>query len=394
MGNDFHSIGEHVKGSSFRTSEGADEFYLMINSSEESTFSGELDHLFDSYMTAMDNYGLSEDTLVFSRFYISDIANQKKKLRESKIFAVSQKGAVSTIQQCPVKNGSLSLLVYHVKKDNIIFKKELFTYDDENRRNGAIIHGKHYDLFWIANFYGIGPPDTYCQTTEVFQSFNDILNNKGMTLFDNAMRTWVYVRDIDNNYNDMIESRKAFFKDHGLTPETRYIASTGIEGFSKEVNSLVALDGYAVNNLEKEQIVRMEALNHLSPTIDYGVTFERGTRVRFGDRSHLHISGTASIDITGKVMYISDVKKQTLRTIENIRALLASQGADLGNMAYIIAYIRNIKDGNRVREVLESEIPGEVPVVFLESSVCRPDWLVELEGVAIIPDSNDFPAFF
>ena len=85
MGNDFHSIGEHVKGSSFRTSEGADEFYLMINSSEESTFSGELDHLFDSYMTAMDNYGLSEDTLVFSRFYISDIANQKKKLRESKI---------------------------------------------------------------------------------------------------------------------------------------------------------------------------------------------------------------------------------------------------------------------------------------------------------------------
>ena len=192
----------------------------------------------------------------------------------------------------------------------------------------------------------------------------------------------------------MVESRKAFFQEHGLTTETRYIASTGIEGFSKEVNSLVTLDAYAVNNLKKEQIIRMEALDYLSPTDKYGVTFERGTRVRFGDRSHLHISGTASIDKSGKTLYISDIRKQTLRTIENIRVLLAPYAADLKDMVYIIAYIRDIKDGNRVMEILKREIPGEIPVVFLESSVCRPDWLVELEGVAIIPDSNNFPVFF
>ena len=93
-------------------------------------------------------------------------------------------------------------------------------------------------------------------------------------------------------------------------------------------------------------------------------------------------------------MYDTDAKKQTLRTIDNIKALLAPHGASLYDMAYIIAYVRNIKDRNKVMEVLEKTIPSEIPLVFLEGAVCRPAWLVELEGVAIIPDSNDYPPFF
>jgi len=138
----------------------------------------------------------------------------------------------------------------------------------------------------------------------------------------------------------------------------------------------------------------MEALDHLSPTIKYGVTFERGTRIIFGDRSHLHISGTASIDNNGQVMYIGDARKQTERTIENVKALLAPHGADLSDMAYLIVYVRNLKDRNKVMEVLERKIPSNIPYLFLEGAVCRPSWLVELEGVGIIPDSSEFSPFF
>ncbi|MFN2115781.1 MAG: sugar phosphate nucleotidyltransferase, partial [Anaerolineae bacterium] len=53
-------------------------------------------------------------------------------------------------------------------------------------------------------------------------------------------------------------------------------------------------------------------------TIDYGVTFERGIRIRFGDRSHLHISGTASIDKCGEIVHPGDILKQTERTVANI----------------------------------------------------------------------------
>ena len=394
MESGFFSLGKYVKGSSFGISEGVKEFYLTIDSKEDISFIHELNNIYNTYIMAMEECGLSEDTLVFSRFYISDIANQKDILRQSDIFKALSNGALSVIQQCPVYGGDISLLMYHIKRDGDKLKKEIFNYDNENRRNAAIIHGNNHDLLWAANFYGIGPFDSGKQTTEIFESFNRILNDNGMTLLNNAVRTWVYVRDVDNHYRGMVESRKAFFEQHGLTPETRYIASTGIEGFSKEVNSLVAFDAYAVKNLKPGQIVRMEALENLSPTIKYGVTFERGTRIRYGDRSHLHISGTASIDKNGKIMYISDVKKQTIRTIDNIKALLAPHGAGLDDMAYIIAYVRNQKDRRKVKEILKKEIPTNIPLLLLEGAVCRPAWLVELEGVAIIPDSNDFPPFF
>lgn len=135
-----------------------------------------------------------------------------------------------------------------------------------------------------------------------------------MTLIDNTIKTWIYIRDIDNHYKGMIESRKAFFMEQGLTPETRYIASTGIGGISKEMDSIISLDDLSISKLKPEQIVPIDALENLAPTIKYGVTFERGILVRFGDRSHLYISGTASIDKNGKVLHISDVKRQTQRT--------------------------------------------------------------------------------
>ena len=93
-------------------------------------------------------------------------------------------------------------------------------------------------------------------------------------------------------------------------------------------------------------------------------------------------------------MYLNDVRKQTLRTLDNIKALLAPHGAGLNDMAYYIVYVRNFKDRNKVTEVLEKIIPPEIPLLLLEGAVCRPAWLVELEGVALIPDATDFPPFF
>jgi enamine deaminase RidA (YjgF/YER057c/UK114 family) len=137
----------------------------------------------------------------------------------------------------------------------------------------------------------------------------------------------------------------------------------------------------------------MEALSHLWPTILYGVTFERGLRVRFGDRSHLYISGTASINKEGEVVHVGDAELQTRRAIENVRALLAAQSATLHDMAYVIAYVRNLHDRQRVARVLDEELGRRVPLVFTEAAVCRPAWLMELEGVAIIPDKSEFPPF-
>jgi enamine deaminase RidA (YjgF/YER057c/UK114 family) len=107
----------------------------------------------------------------------------------------------------------------------------------------------------------------------------------------------------------------------------------------------------------------------------------------------LYISGTASINNKGEVLFCGDVEKQTRRTLENIRALLAPQGAALADMAYLLVYVRNFHEIETVRNVLHGEIGDTTPVIFAEAAVCRPAWLMEIEGVAVIPDSNDFPPF-
>ena len=47
------------------------------------------------------------------------------------------------------------------------------------------------------------------------------------------------------------------------------------------------LDAYAVDGLQAEQIRFLHAPEYLNPTYEYGVTFERGTAVEYGDRKQI-----------------------------------------------------------------------------------------------------------
>jgi enamine deaminase RidA (YjgF/YER057c/UK114 family) len=172
------------------------------------------------------------------------------------------------------------------------------------------------------------------------------------------------------------------------------VASTGIEGNAVDSGALVSMDSLSFGGLKEKQILPMNALDNLPLTITYGVTFERGLRIKFGDRSHLYISGTASIDKSGEIMHGGDVENQTRRTLDNIEMLLKNQGAALSDMAYLLCYVRNVKHVDCVNAILKDRIPSDIPLVIMQGAVCRPGWLVEVEGVAIMPDKNHFPPFF
>jgi enamine deaminase RidA (YjgF/YER057c/UK114 family) len=73
--------------------------------------------------------------------------------------------------------------------------------------------------------------------------------------------------------------------------------------------------------------------------------------------------------------------KQLERTLENIDVLLKSGGATIDDMMYMIVYLRDAADYARVNERLESRFPG-IPKIIVEGAVCRPEWLIEIEGVA------------
>ncbi|MEE9542444.1 MAG: Rid family hydrolase [Thermodesulfobacteriota bacterium] len=214
-----------------------------------------------------------------------------------------------------------------------------------------------------------------------------------MTLRDNTVRTWLYLNDIDNHYEEVISARRDFFDLNDLTMETHYIASTGIGAELAEKGILISMDALSIENLRQEQITYLKAPEYLNPTHEYGVTFERGTMISFGDRQHFHISGTASIDNKGEVIHSGDIEKQTMRTLDNISALLSSHGASIYDMAYLIVYLRNINHYCFVEEILKQRVGGNVLLIFVKAPVCRTSWLVEIEGAGIKSCSTGFPSF-
>lgn len=388
-------IDETICGTSFVTERGAEEHYFTITTTGEAwSIDAALARLQIEYEKACTRLGLSEDTVIFCRFYLSDIANQKDAVLRSPLFKGVQVGVVSLIQQNPLTKDAVVLLVYHVKKnDGSGFSREIANDEMNRTQRGVSVKGDHYRMAWTANDIGTGANDSKQQTASLFESFARRLRSRQLSVRNNLVRTWVYVRDIDNNYASIVEARKTFFDALGLTKETRYVASTGIEGKAANAGALVCMDSLSFGNIVEEQLAPMNAFENLSPTIVYGVTFERGLRVTFGDRSHLYISGTASIDKNGEILHGGDVVKQTERTIENVAALLSGQGATLSDLAYLLCYVRNPKHFEIVRETLKAKLPGDIPTIIVEGAVCRPEWLFEMEGVAIIDKGGPYPAF-
>lgn len=377
----------------FRGKGGCDEYHLCLRTIPKKSYSSSLKDLDECLLRLFASTVLSEETLVFSRIYLSDIANQKMELMRSTLYQKLSKGSLSVIQQCPLDGGEISVLSYHLKSNSNPIRKRFYESNGNKWRNAIQIAGRNYDQLWTANYSGYGPLDSQAQSAEVFESYTHLLNEHGMSLLRNAIRSWIYVRDIDNNYHGMVQARASHYAQQGLNGETRFLASTGIEARMKDVYSLVSMDALAVSNLAEGQISRVSAPDHLCSAFDYGVTFERGLSVQYGDRKHLFISGTASIDPTGHIVHPVDVEKQTHRTLENVSALVQSHGASLLNFVEMIVYLRNIKNADAVRKILQTVIPEEIPMVIVEGSVCRPNWLVEIEGIAITPTTSDYPDF-
>ena len=120
----------------------------------------------------------------------------------------------------------------------------------------------------------------------------------------------------------------------------------------------------------------------MCPTKDYNVHFERGTRIAYADRAHHFISGTASIDNMGQIVHLGDVLRQLDYAIDNVEALLRSGGTHLANLMHLTIYLRDPTDFSRIEERLAERFP-DLPMIVVQGAVCRPQWLVEVEGIAI-----------
>jgi enamine deaminase RidA (YjgF/YER057c/UK114 family) len=385
-----HLTDQRLRVNGFSPAGGTGEYCITGTAPEELPLSEALFELAKAYEATLIETGLDASTQQFARIMLSDAANDHEQFYSSALYRMVSHAACSVIEQCPLEGGQVTIFAYHVKSPADGIK---WVSSPPGPDRSLLMQGNNYSLFWSPGLHCSTEDGSERQTLKIFRSLESSLAQLGMSVKSNTVRTWLYVRDIDNNYTGMVKARRDFFETIGLTNNFRFIASTGIEGKAAETKTLVTLDALSIKGIREDQIIRMEAPHHMSSTIAYGVTFERGTRIRFGDRSHLYISGTASIDHTGATVYLRDIKRQIERTLDNVEALLSPQGATFDDLFYLTVYLRNPKHFPILKSMLAERIPENVPVIPVVAPVCRPEWLFEVDGQAIIPDQTKFPVF-
>jgi enamine deaminase RidA (YjgF/YER057c/UK114 family) len=343
----------------------------------------------EDYGRAMGSLNLNTRTLVHTKFFCTDL-RQRCALRHSELWEFAGNGSRSIIEQPPLSGGgSVSLLAYHIGTADSPPKK--FTeIDPVGGISRCDCRLQNYSVLMSGSRTGEGGT-TYDQTTDVMEDWSEELHEAGLSMLGNGVRTWIHVSDIDREYGEMVRARARVFMREELNPGTRFLASTGIEAGLLEPEHTVSMDALAIGGIKPSQISRMWAPGKMGAASDYGVTFDRGTAVTFGDRKHFYISGTASIDESGAVVYPGNAGAQALRAVENLSALLQSCDASLGDIAIYTVYLRNIEDYEAVRAEVRCSLPSDAIVHFTRGKVCRPDWLVEIEGTAITTNTSNFP---
>lgn len=145
----------------------------------------------------------------------------------------------------------------------------------------------------------------------------------------------------------------------------------------------------------KRRISNPEVLNE---AYDYEKpsAFSRGIRVDLSEASILYISGTAAIDEYGETLHVGDFSKQLRRTLDNIAGLLSSEGGQWKDVVRTTCYLRDIDRDyaafniERTRYFKEAGISTFPASTCVEARLCRPDLLVEIEAIAMIPFNRVF----
>jgi enamine deaminase RidA (YjgF/YER057c/UK114 family) len=357
--------------------ENSTEFNLIITPDSGFSFSEQLTAIEKALKHFLKEQEMTDESVIFKRYFVSDYSNQTEIHDHMSNWCYVC--ATSVVQQVPLCGAKVVLWV--VLLEGSVTRKSL------NQNNLSLNRNGYSHLFSTQLFDEKAKGSSFGQTMEIFQDYMDTLQKQNLTLAENCIRTWIYVRDIDNNYAGMVNARNQIFISENLTRETHFIASTGIEGRHANTDALVLMDAYAVGGISPEQITFLKAPTHLNPTHEYGVAFERATTVDYGDRKQIFISGTASIDNCGQIVHPGDIAGQVKRTFENIKALLDEAGASIGDLTHLIVYVRDLADFPLIDQYIERHYTF-IPRVVVLAPVCRPGWLIEIEGIAIKAVNN------
>lgn len=247
---------------------------------------------------------------------------------------------------------------------------------------------------------GIIPGDisasTFEQAKDIFAAIDNILATEGFSPCD-IYRQWNYIEDItvkndgSQNYQEFNDARSIFYgkcKWNGGYP-----AATGIGTARGGVMiELYAIKGETATNKPIDNPMQVAAHSYSQKVLEGTVVEELQERTtpKF-ERARLlgntiYISGTAAIKGENSAT-ASDTVQQAALTMEIMNNLISRENIPVSNGGAVYdllrIYVKNEDAIPAVKEYMNKHY-GSVSKHYLVSDICRPELLIEIEGVAHI----------
>ena len=234
----------------FFAENGITEHFFAGEASPAGSFKEEAEALLAEYISSAARHGCSLESEMLLRFHLSDITNQAPFLKE---LLNGKSSFISIVGQPPANGGRIALEAWHWCGGKL-----------KQMQEGVLeVVLKNYKVLWFKTPDPV-VSDSAKQTVYEFESLKRGLSVYNATVEANTVRTWLYCRDVDNNYAGLVMARNEFFAGNGLSTSTHFIASTGIEGQMEKPSRLVKMDSLNYTDLRQGQQIYLSAPEMLS----------------------------------------------------------------------------------------------------------------------------------
>ena len=309
--------------------------------------------------------------------------------------------AVACVAQAPENGNYIGLEVFleHGLSNKVTYKQ----FEDTPY---VVVEHKDYKEIYASGLTGIINGDIYENSNMAFALMEKILNAENLN-FSNIVRQWNYIENITH-----VPDKRQNYQHYQIFNDVRsdyYNKSEFINGYPSATGIGTDTCGLIINFIAISTAANMQIVPVLNPgqidaykysqkvLIGSGVNkreyksspkFERGKLVRTDEGTKIYISGTAAI-IGENTMFPTDVEKQTMATINNIKKLVESesipkmdniQPVEKNNYSYVRSYVKHKKDIDIVKRLCEKHFRSEC-FQYLISDICRDNLLVEIEGL-------------
>ena len=107
----------------------------------------------------------------------------------------------------------------------------------------------------------------------------------------------------------------------------------------------------------------------------------RGTVILLRGQCPQELDGGANVGV-------GDPEAQAHKVMQNIRQLIEEAGGEMAHLVKLVVYLTDVRHREIVYRVMGEYIRGIHPVCtgLVVVALARPEWLVEIDATAVIPD--------